>query len=261
MIKLTLHKQTTESAPTLVLLHAFPFSSAMWHGLIDRLSDLQIGVATIDLPGFGGTPNHEWDMQQASSWLHDSLIRENIQRPVLCGLSMGGYLALAYAKLHPDALAGLILADTKSAADPDNVKQDREAFAQDALKRGAIASIERNLLKMTSDQTQKNLPKVAGQIKAWMKAADPQGIANALRAMAKREDTTERLRSLRVPVLLIVGEEDVVTPPSEMEKMKAVLTDAKLVKIAGAAHMSVNEKPDEFATAMRDYLHTLKTSL
>lgn len=258
MINLRHHKPAPSGAPTLILLHAFPFSSEMWSGLIELLSDT--GIATINMPGFGGTPNREWTMQDAATSLHEAIEREGIAKPVLCGLSMGGYLALAYAKQYPNELAGLILADTKSSADPEDVKQDREIFAQDALKRGAVAATERNLTKMTSEKTRKNSLDVAQQIESWMKAADPQAIANALRAMAKREDTSEMLRTLKIPVLLIVGEEDVVTPPSEMEKMKAALANATLVKIPGAAHMSVNEKPEAFAGAVRGYLSTLSLS-
>jgi 3-oxoadipate enol-lactonase len=252
MIKLTFHKRG--SGPTLILIHAFPFSSKMWDGLIASLSDLDISIATIDLPGFGETPNAEWTMSSIAAALHHGITVDKVYQPILCGLSMGGYLALSYCKEYPNTLAGLILADTKSAADPEAVKQDREKFAQDALRRGAVAAIERNLAKMTSDWTRSNNPEIAEQIKIWMFEADSQATANALRAMAQRPDTTEILSSLKIPVLLIVGEEDPVTPPAEMEKMAALIPNATLVKISNASHMSVNEKPTEFAAAVREYL-------
>jgi 3-oxoadipate enol-lactonase len=252
MMKLTFHKRV--SGATLILIHAFPFSSKMWDGLIASLSDLDISIATIDLPGFGKEPNAVWTMSGIARSIHEAIKERALEKPVLCGLSMGGYIALSYCRGYPDSLAGLILADTKSAADPESVKQDREKFAQDALKRGAIAAIERNLTKMTSDWTKTNAPEIAEQIKTWMLEADPQATANALRAMAQRPDSTEILSSLKIPVLLIVGEEDPVTSPAEMEKMAAVLPNATLVRIPNASHMSVNEKPEEFTAAVREYL-------
>lgn len=257
MTKLTFHKRGGLASPTLVLIHAFPFSSEMWAELIASISDLDISIATIDLPGFGQTPNSEWTMEGISLSLHDTFAAEGIDQPVLCGLSMGGYIALSYCRSFPGTVGGLILAHTKAAADPDEVKQDREKFAQDALKRGAIAATERNLAKMTSDWTKANAPEIAKQIEDWMLAADPQAIANALRAMAGRLDTMDLLPSIEVPVLLIVGEEDKVTPLSEMQKMAALMPNAMLVKITDASHMSVTEKPREFAAAVHSYLTAL----
>jgi pimeloyl-ACP methyl ester carboxylesterase len=255
MTKLSFHKRGT--GPALILIHAFPFSSAMWDELIASLSDLDISIATIDLPGFGRSPNAEWTMESICEDLYTAITDEGVDRPVLCGLSMGGYIALSYCKQYPLTVAGLILADTKAAADSEEVKQDREKFAQDALKRGAIAGIERNLAKMTSDATKANAPDVAKQIETWMREADPQAIANALRAMAGRPDTMELLPTIAVPVLLIVGADDPVTTPLEMEKMAAVLPTATLVMISDASHMSVTEKPGEFAGAVRNYLVSL----
>ncbi len=239
---------------TLILIHAFPFSSAMWEELIVSLSDLDISIATIDLPGFGGSPNAEWTMESICESLFEAITSEGLERPVLCGLSMGGYITLSYCKHYPLTVAGLILADTKAAADSDEVKLDREKFAQDTLKRGAIAATERNLAKMTSDWTKANAPEVAKQIETWMLDADPQAIANALRAMAGRPDTMELLPTIAVPVLLIVGADDPVTTPVEMEKMAALLPIATIVKIPDASHMSVTEKPGEFAATVRQYL-------
>lgn len=248
---LTFHKRSDPDKPTLILIHAFPYSSKMWKDLSDRLSDLEISIATIDLPGFGAAPNVEWTMERIAESLHQAL--EGITKPVLCGLSMGGYLALAYCKQYPDSLAGLILADTKAAADTEAIKQDREKFAQETLRRGPIVAIERNLAKMTSEWTKANAPEVVEQLRSWMMEADPQATANALRAMAKRPDTMAILPSLNIPVLLIVGEEDPVTTPAEMGKMSKLLPNARLVPIPNASHMSVNEQPREFAEAVREY--------
>ncbi|HET6510675.1 MAG TPA: alpha/beta hydrolase, partial [Candidatus Kapabacteria bacterium] len=148
MIHLTRHT-AHETSRTLVMLHAFPFSSKMWNELIPLLQDENVNIVTVDIAGFGGASRAEWSMSSITQALNGSLTQENITKPVLCGLSMGGYIALAYSKQYPDQVGGLILADTKSAADADEVKQDREKFALDALGRGAIASVERNLDKMT----------------------------------------------------------------------------------------------------------------
>lgn len=252
-----MHRKKAESGRTLVLIHAFPYSSKMWNELIPLLQNEPIGIATIDVAGFGTATTAEWTMPDVAAEIHDALTSEQISTPVLCGLSMGGYIALAYAKAYPDDLSGLILADTKAAADPDDIRQDREKFAQDALKRGAIASVERNLDKMTSEATKRERPEVVEQLRGWMLEADRQAIANALRAMATREETTDVLRALHIPVLIIAGDEDPVTPPAVMEEMSRLAPQAKMVRIPNASHMSVTEQPEQFANALREYLSGL----
>jgi 3-oxoadipate enol-lactonase len=259
MIQL-MHRKKAEAGRTLVLIHAFPYSSKMWNELIPLLQNEAFGIATIDVAGFGTATTAEWTMPGVAKEIHDALASEEISMPVLCGLSMGGYIALAYAKAYPNDLSGLILADTKSAADPDDVKQDREKFAQDALKRGAIASVERNLDTMTSEATKRDRPEVVEQLRGWMLEADRQAIANALRAMAEREDTSDVLRTLHIAVLIIAGEEDPVTPVDVMEQMATLSPSAKVVRIPDASHMSVTEQPEAFAAAVREYLVALSAS-
>lgn len=247
-------RASSQNAPALVLLHAFPYSSKMWELMLPYLHEVDVTIVTTDLPGFGGNPAREWTMSGFAQDLHRSLVENGISRTVLCGLSMGGYLAFAYYRLYPNAITGLILADTKASADTEQAKADREKFAQDVLARGPIAAEEQQLAKMTSSSTKEDAPEIVEKIKSWMYETNPQGIANALRAMALREDSTDLLPSIAVPTLVMFGEEDVITSPEEMRSFAEKIPSATIASIPYAGHMSAVEQPRIFAEMIRGYL-------
>lgn len=261
-MQLRLIQHSPEATTTLVFIHAFPLSSAMWTDVTDRLRDTNVHMALADLPGFGLTTltgfgdatAHEWTMRSAAEELYRRLKVEGLTDVTLVGLSMGGYLALAFYKAYPDVVKALVLADTKAAADDDKIRADREIFAQEVLELGMIAAEERQLTKLVGETTQREQPDIVQQVKRWIHQTDRQATANALRAMAAREDSTELLPLITVPVLLIVGQEDVITPPAAMEQVADRIADAQLHTIQGAGHLSAIERPEEFAGLVKDFI-------
>ena len=242
-----------------VLLHAFPLSRALWRPQREALKDTY-RVLTPDLRGFGGTspfdgPPSVERMADDVAALLDAL---KINVPVvLGGLSMGGYVALAFARRHAGRLRGLILADTKAEADTPEAKANRDkmiAFAG-ANAPGQVA--DQMLPKLLGDTTRAERPAVAEEVKALASAQTPAGIIDGLRALRDRPDATPGLGRIAVPTLVVVGGEDTLTPPDVARTLAAGIPGARLVVIEGAGHLANLERPETFNDALRSFLETL----
>lgn len=239
----------------LLLVHAFPLTSAMWEAQRLRLRG-HCRVLTFDIPGFGrGGPvfpdqsiDHCADMAVA---LLDEL---GIERAVLCGCSMGGYIALGVLRRHPARLARLILANTRVGADSEEGAAGRMAQIE-RIRAGEFAAVldgmRPRLLGATTHETAPEVPRLVEDITAM---ATPEGAIAMLRAMAQRPDSTEALRHCPVPVLSIGGAEDVLIPPSEAEHIAALAPDATLRIIQLAGHLSNLERPAKFTDAVKEFL-------
>jgi len=244
--------------PAVVFLHGFPFDRTMWRGQVERLSP-DFRVIAPDLRGHGGTthtrePATMEDMAEDVIALLDEL---NVPRAVVCGLSMGGYVALALYRAHPSRVRALVLADTRAKADNEEARRAREENAQRALAEGMQPIVESMLPKLLSQRTREGEPEVVARVCEMMSGVIPEGAAAALRGMALRRDQTDLLSKLDVPVLIIVGSEDAVTPPSEAEAMHALIEGSRLRVIEGAGHVSNVERPEEFDRALAEFLEGL----
>ncbi len=241
----------------LVLLHAFPLAASMWSAQLDGLPGMTGADARVLAPdqrGFGGTElgDDEPSLDLVADDIALLLDAAGIDRAVLGGLSMGGYVALAFARRHPGRLAGLLLADTKATADTDAARTNRERIAAAVLARDSVRllaeeRLEDSLLGPASGQ-------FAERVRALIAEAPPQAVAWAQRAMAARGDTLDVLPGLDVPAAVVVGEADTVTPLAEAELMAAALPDAELTVIPGAGHLSAIEAPEAFNAAVRALL-------
>jgi pimeloyl-ACP methyl ester carboxylesterase len=239
-----------------VLLHAFPLSRAMWAPQIAALQDCY-RLITPDLRGFSGsagftdTPSLDRMADDVAQLLDDLQVRERI---VLGGLSMGGYTALAFARQHADRLRGLILADTKAEADDAEGKANRDRLIAFAGQHSAGDVLEQMLPKLLAPATMAQRPEVVASLRQIAARQTSAGIIGALQAMRERPDSGPSLAAIAVPTLVIVGEQDILTPPPLSESLAARIRGAKLVHIAGAGHLANLEKPDEFNAAVRAFL-------
>lgn len=239
--------------PPLVLLHAFPLDSRMFDGVRPALAG-RTRLLTPDLRGFGGGPPLDPAVTPGLSVLADDVLTEldaaGIERAVVGGVSMGGYLALDLLRRHPDRVAGLVLVDTRSGAD-DDAALDRRRGAAERADRGEIAAgpdaVAPLLAPGTSDLIRADLAAIAGAVPAPT-------IAWGQRAMAARPDSTGVLAAATVPVLVVVGELDAVTPPAVARDMAAAAPEAELVELAGVGHLSPAEDPAAFADALIGWL-------
>ncbi|WP_189270955.1 alpha/beta fold hydrolase [Kitasatospora griseola] len=246
----------------LVLLHAFPLSARMWEGQLERVpgpAGDDARVVAPDLRGFGAAPLGEEppSLDTAADDLAHLLDELGIEQAVLGGLSMGGYVAMAFARRHPERLAGLVLADTRATPDTDAARANRERIAAAVLEHGGVdllieENTAENLLAPGTD------PELVDAVRRMIAEADPAAVAWAQRAMAARPDSLEALAALEVPAAVIVGELDTVTPLGEARMMADALQDAELTVIPAVGHLSSLEAPETFNAAVRAFLKRLK---
>lgn len=239
-----------------MLLHAFPLSSAMWLAQRESLGDV-CHVLTPDLRGFGGSPHggDEPNLDHMADDVAAMLDSRGLDAVVLGGLSLGGYVAMAFCRRYLDRVAGLVLADTKAAADAPEARQNRERVARTVLEEGSTRVLLDELLpNLLGETTWQRRPMVHGRVKGLVQSAPPAAAAWALRAMACRPDSTDTLRKVPAPTLVIVGEEDVLTPPPEAEAMVETLPDARFVRLPGAGHLSAVEAPEQFDAAVGEFV-------
>ena len=239
----------------LVLLHGFPFDRSMWRGQSRDLGE-RCRVIAPDLRGLGETPlgYAEVTMGEMAEDVAALLDALGVERAVLGGLSMGGYVAFEFFRRFPRRVRALVLADTRPQADADDARRTREETARRALADGMEPIADSMLPKLLSASTREREPEVVGRVRAMMLGTSPEGAAAALRAMAARRDQTDLLSSIDVPTLIVVGVEDAITPPSDAEAMAAKIKGARLVRIEGEAHLSNVERPEEFNRALGDFV-------
>jgi pimeloyl-ACP methyl ester carboxylesterase len=247
---------TDDDAGTpLLLCHAFPLNAAMWEAQRHSLAEY-CRMITFDLPGFGrGGPAVEgMDMRDCADMAVSLLDHLGIEKAVIGGCSMGGYIAMTILRYYPERVMGLLLANTRAGADSDEGRKGRmEQIAR--IDDGELESVLEGLLPRLVGASTKNVaPEVVAFVRELSRSASGEGCAAMLRAMADREDSREVLASCRIPVCSIGGEEDVLIPPSEAELIAALAQDSELHLIPNAGHLSNIERPIRFAIAVRHFL-------
>jgi pimeloyl-ACP methyl ester carboxylesterase len=243
------------AAAMLVWLHAFPLSSAMWRAQLDATPPGWRAIAP-DLPGLGasqdrqGRPRIE-DLVGDVEALLDSL---SVRHAVVGGLSMGGYGALAYHRVAPGRLRGLILADTRSAADSPAGREGRERMLDTVESGGAPAVAVEMLPKLVGGTTHRSRPEVVAEVRTLIEANCADGIRRSVVRLRDRPDATPQLAHIAVPVLVLVGEEDGITPIDDARGMASRIVDSTLAVVPEAGHLSNMENPDSFNAAVRPWL-------
>lgn len=236
--------------PTLCLLHAFPLSSEMFAGQRAALADI-IDVVTPDLAGFGRTPPHPTPSIDGMAAAVVAALGD--RKVILGGVSMGGYVALAAARMFPGRFAGLVLIDTKAEPDDSAAKVGRATASALVRAKGVAALVEVMLPKLLGETTRRDRPAVVDQVRRLALAQSDEGVLAGLQALRDRPDARPSLAGMRVPTLLVYGAEDTLTPPSQGEALAAAL-GGELVVLSGAGHLPNLEVPDTFNAALRAWL-------
>jgi pimeloyl-ACP methyl ester carboxylesterase len=249
----TLNYQEQGTGTPLVLLHGFPLDSRIWREQLTGLSD-RFRVITPDLRGFGQSKSNDaFTMESLADDVHALLADLGALPAIIGGLSMGGYVMLAYAKKYPTDLRGLMLIDTKAEGDTPEGKEGRQKMIDLARSQGAKAVADQMMPKMLAPDADKSRPQVKRELDQIMASQTPLTIEHALSAMRDRPDMAAHLPSVAVPTLVIVGEHDAITPPAGAEKMTKAVPRATYVLIRGAGHMSPMEQPQQVTDAMRRF--------
>jgi len=243
-----------------IFLHAFPLNRGMWDGDIAALlSEQHYRLVSLDWRGFGESdiPNDISTMELFADDVAGLMDQLGIEKAVLCGLSMGGYAAFAFLRKYPQRLSGLILADTKPSADTPEAQANRENVAQLAESKGTGAIADLQLPRLLSDYTRQYHPEVEIRVRQMIESATAQGIAAASRGMALRSDSSELLANIACPTLVIVGEQDVLTPPAIAQEYATKIVGAQYVVIPQVGHLSNLEQPDTFVSVVGGFLGSL----
>jgi 3-oxoadipate enol-lactonase len=234
----------------LVLLHAFPLDASMW--------DPQLAALRADLPviapnfsGFGGAPlmTPVMHMDAAADRAAEEAAHAGFNRVVLCGLSMGGYVAFAFWRRYRERVIGLVLANTRSGADDDAGKERRRALA-DRLKAEGSGFLVDNPMPLLSSTAPAEL---WHRVKATIRAQPAAAIAAASLGMAERPDSTPDLAGIDVPTLVVTSTGDTLIPPNATSPMADQIPGARLETIEGAGHLSNLEAPERFTDLLRTH--------
>jgi pimeloyl-ACP methyl ester carboxylesterase len=236
-------------APAVILLHGFPLDHTQWAPQARALEAAGVRVIVPDLRGLGRAPPGHGPGSMAA-YAGDVLRlagRAGIGRFAVAGFSMGGYVAFELLRQAPERVRALALVDTRADADSDEGRKGRAATIAKLRAEGAQVLVEAMLPKLLTPAAP---PALVEQVRATILRTSVEGAVFALEAMAARPDSRALLPALRMPVLVVVGEEDAITPPDASRAMAAAAPGASLVLVKGAAHLSTLERADEVARAM-----------
>lgn len=242
-----------------VLLHGYPFNRTMWRDQVEELKRHH-RVIVPDLRGHGettvtpGVATME-DMARDVAALLESL---EVRRPVLGGLSMGGYVALAFCRLSELKVRSLVLADTRAQADTEEAKRNREQQAEKALSEGMEGIADGLLPKLLAPETVSQRPDVVKRVRDMIVATNPEGAAAALRGMAQRPNQIPFLSNIIAPTLILVGSEDALTPVTDSELMNREIGGSRLRIIEDAGHVSNIERSKEFNRVLVEFLNDIE---
>jgi len=254
--EIELHYVESGRGTPLVVVHGFPLDHTMWQGQLDALSD-RFRVIAPDLRGFGqsGVTPGLVTMPRMADDLAQLLDGLSITEPiVLCGLSMGGYVAWQFGLRYRERLAKLILCDTKAVGDTPEAAANRIGLADRVQREGPGFIAETMLPKLFAPATIESKAPCVEATRQVILRTNPKGIAAASRGMAQRPDVTPWLSKFDMPALVLCGQHDVISTPAEMRGFAQQMPQARFVEVAGAGHMSPLERPAEVNAAIRELL-------
>ena len=242
----------------LVLLHPFPLNANYW---APQLAAAPGGWRLLapDFRGFGTQGEGDTPAASLDDYARDvvsMLDTRQIDRAVIAGVSMGGYVAFAMLRLAPERISALVLANTRMDADPPETRTARQAML-DLVARDGSAGIAGNMPKLLGATTERERPELVARLRAEIAGAPPKGIEAAIRAMMTRPDSSATAGAIGVPALIVSGDEDVLTPPALQQAMHALIPGSVHETIAGAGHLASFERPEAFNPILRRFLHDL----
>jgi pimeloyl-ACP methyl ester carboxylesterase len=254
-----------QAPQTLVLIHGFPLGVRMWEPQFAQLGPLldASGVSrwrllAPSLPGYDGSDGMAHpSMDDYARHVLAFLDRLDVSNAVVAGLSMGGYVAFALLRQAARRVTGLILADTRSGVDSEQTRAGRHRMIEIVRHGGSTAAADDLIPKLFGPSTKASRPQVMAAVRQMIEAQPSTVIVDSTRAMLSREDAGPLLPTLTLPALVIVGEEDTLTPPEEAERITSALQRATLVRVPRAGHMSNMEAPEAFNDAVRGFLREI----
>ena len=246
-----------QSPHVLLLIHAFPVGMRLWEPVVIPAQWRALAPA---LPGFDGAEPPARDstsIDDYARWILRFMDHLRVDHAVLGGLSMGGYVAFALWRLERLRWRALVLADTRAGADSEPARAAREKLLQTIQARGTQGVADEMIPKLLGATTRTVRPQTVDHVRRLIERQTNEGVRAAVVRLRDRPDSTPLLPDIKVPALVLVGDEDEVTPPGEADRMHAQLEDARLVRIPQAGHLSCLENPPAFNAAVATFLSTV----
>jgi pimeloyl-ACP methyl ester carboxylesterase len=243
------------SGPPFLLVHGFPLDRTMWRGQIDALAQ-HARVVALDLPGFGASGaladgGRAYTMDAMAEHVIAVADALGFDRFILGGLSMGGYVAFSILRKHRARVLGLALVDTRAEADTPDARRVRYEDAERVLAEGTGFLVDKMIPKLLAPRTIAERADLKNGVELMMRRAAPTAVAAGLRGLGDRRDVRAELAKIDVPTLVVVGAEDVITPPESARAMAQAIRGAQLAVIANAGHMAPWEQPEATNVALR----------
>jgi pimeloyl-ACP methyl ester carboxylesterase len=253
-IPVQLHYTEHGSGSPLVLLHGYPLNNSIWREQVNRLSD-QFRVITPDLRGHGRSPSTDdvYDMELLAGDVLALLDALDLRQATVMGHSMGGYVALALARMADNRLKALGLIASQAAADTEEARQNRYKLAERVVTQGSAAVAETMLPKLFAPGEHED-DTLIESMNTVMLNTRPQTLINSLKGMAVRPDSTPLLGTFDLPVLVVAGDQDAIIPLAKAEQMASALKNGTLATIENAGHMLMLEQPQATSMAIRNFM-------
>ncbi len=251
---------TGAAHPPLLFVHAFPLNRTMWAPQVSALVERRRCVAA-DLRGFGeSSVASPYSMEQYADDLAHLLDQLRVPKVVIAGCSMGGYVAFAFWRRHRDRVRAMVLADTRAGADQEDTLARRRHLIEVARTEGATAVANLQIPGIVGKTTRERQPDTYDAVHRMIAQAPVDGIVGALEAMMLRPDSTATLATIDVPTLIVVGEEDVLTPVKEARTLHERIPGSRMEVIAQAGHLCNMERPAAFNHLLTEFLGALSYS-
>lgn len=245
-------------AGNIFLLHAFPVSADMWAQQLAPLTESGYRVIAPYVYGFDSSPSRPgWSMDDYAHDLARIIRAFGWSSATVAGLSMGGYQAMAFYRLYPELIDSLVLCDTRANADTPEALVARQKFRTAMMEKGSVEAAARMLPNFFAPETYESNQPLVEQTRQAIVRQSPSEISEAMRAIAKRKDSTELLGEITCPTLIINGMNDKVTPPETGAEIHTLIPNSKLELIPNAGHLSNLEQPAMFNRFLLEHLRSL----
>jgi len=253
--------QGSDNAPVIIFIHGFPLNKTMWNNQVEALKG-RYRVIAYDIRGHGESDagNDDLSIELFAADLIQFMDMLKIEKASLCGLSMGGYIALNAIEHHPERFEALVLSDTNCQADSEEGKEKRMKSIHSILKNGVSNYADESVKNLFTHESFSTHEEEITSVKKMICNTSEESICCTLLALSARKETCNRLSGIDVPVLILVGEEDKITPPEVSTLMREKIKDSTMYVIPHAAHLSNLEQPEEYnEQLMRFFAKVYKT--
>ncbi len=247
-----------EEAPVIIFIHGFPLNKSMWDKQADYFKE-NYRVITYDIRGHGSSDAGS-DIFLIEIFVNDLfglMDKLELDKVFLCGLSMGGYIALKAIEKHPHRFEALILCDTQCTDDTSEAKENRMKTIENIKENGPHQFAEESLKNLFAVESFSTKKREIAAVREMIMNTNQQSLCNTLHALAERKETCSKLQGINVPVLIMVGIEDKITPPAAARVMHEKIPNSILAIIEHAGHLTNMENPVEFNNQLEKFLHPL----